>query len=337
MSRALVISSSGVRLVYEIAVLHGITNRVKDPKELQWTHVYGTSGGALLASFLCMYNIGEEKAAIDYMKQIFLKNLGENGLRCWIPCCFLQGFFCHSGLYDPSFVEQLIDRHIDPERIAKSNRQLHIVALDYGHNRSVEYTNKDWRIIKKAIMASASIPGVYPPYPVETPNSPTGVSYFGDGGITEYIPLDRALCNDNITQIDAILSVGPRETRSIEMPIIGQRPSILKIINTILDANYNNIFERTTNLINLVNLLVHIGDKKPSKMPDGAWKGIQKLKQKFKRTNYVNVKIFHPSTPISFSTTGTSDKVGVELWKAGEDAVNTVFADGPLPSHMMYV
>lgn len=102
--RALVYSSSGVRLVFEI----GATRRLVEETEASWTHVYGSSGGALLAAFMCMYPVGQEKKAIEEMEALVAKSNGDNGMRSYFPCGIFQGLLWHKALFDASFLRSLV-------------------------------------------------------------------------------------------------------------------------------------------------------------------------------------------------------------------------------------
>src|SRR5690242_6876916 len=107
-SRGLAASASGTRVVYEIGVLRQKVDIATDPLQTAWKHVYGTSGGALIASFLSMYPLGQEKMAVRALEKIIIDFMGECGIRSYFPFGIVQGLLLHSSLFDPAVLESLV-------------------------------------------------------------------------------------------------------------------------------------------------------------------------------------------------------------------------------------
>jgi predicted acylesterase/phospholipase RssA len=325
--RALVISSSGVRLTYEIAVLRALIEKTP-PQEQLWTHVYGTSGGALLASFMCQYPVGREREAVADLEKIMIACVGDNGMRNFFPFGSVQGLLWNKSLHSASFLEETVEANIDPEKIKTSGRHLHIVAVDYSASDGKEYTEADWKIIRHSTIGSCSIPLVFPPHPIPDPTSPSGVTYLGDGGVTDFIPIERALANPSIGHIDAILSVGTKETRMLSVAPKGTYPSIGNIVNTLMEGFYKLAADQTEKAVTRINALVAL--KKTFQgnvsslegLPASERKRLQNEISKIERDSYVSCRLYRPVTPFSLTATGYAETINQGLYDAGLVAVD---------------
>lgn len=326
--RALVISSSGVRLVYEIGALRALVEKTS-PTETAWTHVYGTSGGSLLASFLCQYPVGQEKQAIRDMEKLMHDCVGDNGMREYFPFGVIQGILWNKSLHSPEFLEQMVKRNIEPEKIKSSGRHLHIIALDYSSAKGLEFTEANADIISDATIGSCSIPLVFPPHPIADRGSPTGITYLGDGGVTDFIPFERAVLNPTIGHVDAILSVGIQDTRVLSMAPKGQYPSIHHIVNTLMEGFYKMAADQTEKTLTRINSLVLLkktthGTFENLGLPVSERDRLAKACTDLERNTFVSCRLYRPVSPFSLTITGYEETVNKGLWDAGFCAVERV-------------
>lgn len=112
-------------------------------------------------------------------------------------------------------VRKLVETHIDPERVAASGLVLRIgaVGLESGELRYItergELTNRDGEPLDRpavslteAIVASASIPLVFPP-------TRLGDEHYVDGGVREILPLELAFNRLGAGHIFAVVASTP--------------------------------------------------------------------------------------------------------------------------------
>lgn len=321
--RGLVISASGIRLVYEIGVLRGLADHA-DPSRTLWKHVYGSSGGALLATFLAQYPVGEERRAIMDMEKLVLEFLGESGARSYFPFGLVQGLIWNKSLYDPSMLYNVVEQHIKPERIRDSGRKLNVVVADYSNpTEKREYTEKDWKIIKDAVCASCSVPLGYPPKEIPDECSSTGKIFAGDGGICSFFPLERAAQNPLISNIDAILSVGSKEARVVNLAQKGKYPDLTQIANAMMEGWYGSTIDMADSIISNINMRVK--NKAILRAYEGFFDDVPRTEREriikecneTVRNSYVECTIFRPVAPLSVSASGISDSVTKKLWDVG--------------------
>ena len=325
--KALVLSASGVRLVYEIGVLkYLVTNLPVNCTD--WSYVYGSSGGALLATFICQYPIGQEKQAVLDLEKLVSGYIGDNGMRSFFPFGSLQGLLWHKALHSPSFLEEMITQHIDEKKVATSGRQLRIIAIDYADGEGKEFTEK-CEGIHDFTIGSCSIPLVFPPRKIVDLSSPTGYTYLGDGGVTDFIPIQRAALNPKIGFIDAILSVGSKEARIIPLCEKGSYPNINNIIGSLVESFYKFSADNAEEVITSINMRVLMksimGTKIDVGMPETEKQRIEKSLKTLERTTFVECRIFRPSTPFVLSTTGENETINKTLYDSGiETATRTL-------------
>lgn len=325
MERALVISASGVRLVYEVAVLDALL-KVTSKEERAWRHVYGTSGGSLLASFLCQYPVGQEEQAIHDMKDLIARCAGDNGMRSYFPFGMIQGLLWSKSLHDPSFLETIIRNNIDQEKIRTSGRHLYVLAVDYSESNGKAFT-EDHQYIKDAVLGSCSIPMVFPPHPINDPSSPTGITYLGDGGMTDFIAVERAALNPLVGHIDAILSVGEKDARVFTTAPKGKYPDLTNIMSTVMEGFYKLAADQTEKTITRINSTVLLkkmyGTQIPNvyDLPSEEKRRLNDSMRDLERNTFISCKLFKPVTPFMLSATGGDETIGQFLWDSGYSAV----------------
>lgn len=203
MSRALVLSGTGNLLNFAA----GCVCSLHHTHQHCWDYVYGVSGGALIAAFLCMFDLGKESEAIKQLDVLCSKiteiNVaGEYLVGGWIS------FMTKGALYHNRHLEHIIKKFIDPEKIRISRRKLNIYAYDVVLKQNRLFTNEDSTILWEALLASCSLPFLFSPVPIIHADGTYG--FYADGAMGSFIPLHDALNNASIRSID-VISTLPKE------------------------------------------------------------------------------------------------------------------------------
>lgn len=324
--RALAISASGARLIFEIGVIKELVETCS-PQDVQWKYVFGTSGGAIVASFLCQYPIGKEKQAVDDMKELIREYIGSTATIPHLPFGKLQGLLWHKSFYSSAFIDGLVRNNISPEKLRNSGRQLRIYALDYSTAQNIEYDQNHPSIID-AIIASCSIPIFFPPHGIYDPITEETI-FSGDGGIIDYIAIPRALSNSNITHVDVIISIGEEENRSMGLVLPGKYPDFGNIANAMVEGLYKTIVDRTEDAVNFANMCTFMQLQKKSQtthyasIPPKVRRQLETSKNYKERTDYVILKVYRPQGPMNLGVSAEMT-LSPAIWAAGADAVRII-------------
>ena len=135
----------------------------------------GTSAGALNASFV---GKGFTAARVTELAGIWARIRTKDvfpGLGMWSSLRALAG----SGtLASPSGLKTIIDRHV-PATHAELAIPTAVIASDLATGSAVAFRDGD---LRRHILASAAIPGIFPPVTVEGRT-------FIDGGVSAHVPL----------------------------------------------------------------------------------------------------------------------------------------------------
>ncbi|MEM6293301.1 MAG: patatin-like phospholipase family protein [Myxococcota bacterium] len=143
--------------------------------------VVGTSAGALNGTFLAARPT--TLATIDGLLALW-RTLDRQDLFPLSVARSLLGLTGQRrGLLDPSNLRTLVQTHANIAAIEDATTELHIVATNLLDGREVLLSKGD---VVSAIMASAAIPGVFPP--VER-----GRELLVDGGVSNNTPISQAL------------------------------------------------------------------------------------------------------------------------------------------------
>lgn len=188
--RALVLSGGGSRGSFQIGVLeHLILN-----KNIDFEILCGVSAGALNTSFLAQayYDPNDQDKSLKNLKEKFIelrdlwlrKIQGNASLYNERFGCIVSIALGADSLYDISPLKILLKENLKVNRIADSNRVLKIgyVTLETGKYISASSTHPN---LPEYILASASIPFVFPPVEVNG-------EHLIDGGVRNITPLKEA-------------------------------------------------------------------------------------------------------------------------------------------------
>ncbi|MFL5291270.1 MAG: patatin-like phospholipase family protein [Myxococcales bacterium] len=143
--------------------------------EIQPDFLVGTSAGALNAGFI---GRGFNAKSVDDLAGIWRELRSEDvfpGLGWWSSLRALAG----SGvLASPAGLERIIERHL-PETHAELTIPTAVIASDLATGSAVAFREGE---LRRHVLASAAIPGVFPPVTVD------GRSFI-DGGVSAHVPL----------------------------------------------------------------------------------------------------------------------------------------------------
>ena len=64
--KALVLSSGGLKACWQVGVIKALVE-----EGARWDVVCGCSAGAINAAIMCMYDVGDEKRAVDHLERVW--------------------------------------------------------------------------------------------------------------------------------------------------------------------------------------------------------------------------------------------------------------------------
>lgn len=219
---ALNLPGGGARGAYQVGVLKGIAEFIRDSNGLQHTNPFpiitGTSAGAINAGVLA--SNGQSLAAgVQHLERFWGQMRSEHIFRADLPTVMryslrwffsiYMGFFGFTpprSLLDNAPLEKLLANELDTDGINTAIRSgaLHAFSVNasgYSRSSAISYFQghkdiQEWRsgrreglrsaIDVKHLMASSALPIIFPAARI-------GNEYFGDGGMRQTAPLSTAI------------------------------------------------------------------------------------------------------------------------------------------------
>jgi NTE family protein len=177
--KALVLSAGGSDGAYEVgAVLHLIAEAGH-----RYDIYCGISVGALNAVFLSMFETDREKVGAEKLAN-FWSSLTTS--RVYRPRFFgALSALWNSSVYSTLPLSIEVTREIDPHAVILSGKELRIGATDLETGELRVFT-QDTKQIHQAVMASAALPGLFPPVTI-------GDRTYVDGGVHSETPISMAV------------------------------------------------------------------------------------------------------------------------------------------------
>jgi predicted acylesterase/phospholipase RssA len=168
------------------------------------------SVGSLSAAAVSQFKIGEEVAASKFLIDTWMSASFGTILRHWVPGSVVQGFLFKSGLFDSSPLRSFISANVNLTGVRNSGRHLKVGATNLNTGK-FEIFNETTSDLISGILASCSIPGVFPIVDMKKPNGE--VHSYVDGGVHYMTPIKNALkkCEElGATEmyVDVILAIG---------------------------------------------------------------------------------------------------------------------------------
>jgi predicted acylesterase/phospholipase RssA len=186
-SEALVLSGGGSKGAYSVGVVNALSDLGIHPKI-----VCGTSSGALSAA---MVVAGEEKKLLEIWKNLTTEQVYS---RMW-KLSFIASFF--GNFTYPFFSSKplldLIRSSVDFDKVKDSSKKLIVSAFDLVSGKVIRFYN-DHPNLDRCLLASASIPVIFPPVRVDS-------HVLVDGGVTDNVPFKTAI-EHGATKIYAVIN-----------------------------------------------------------------------------------------------------------------------------------
>lgn len=180
MTTAFVLGGGGVLGAVEVGMLRALLER-----EIVPDLVLGTSVGALNGAMVArdphldvVERLAELWSATSQSRDVY----GDRPLRT-----VRRAVSSGTHIYSPAPLRQRLEKELGDERIEDLPVRLEVCAA------SIERAAEHWFTtgpVVPAVLASAAVPGLLPPYRVETEH---GLEHFLDGGIVNSIPVGRAV------------------------------------------------------------------------------------------------------------------------------------------------
>lgn len=277
---ALILSGGGARGAYQAGVLKGVAEILPEKSRSPFQIISGVSAGAInsvkLASEIESFSNSVEKLNFLWSQmtpsQVFKTDLlSMNRLSLGLLNGGLKNF---DSLLDTQPLRELISGNCDFSGIKRNIDSGHLESLiinsnNYNTGAAVSFVQTStarlaWKESRRLaqlteinvdhIMASASIPMLFPPIQV-------GTYYYGDGCVRNSTPCSPAIRMG----ADKLFVIGVRTQMSSELshrqevsPQDATKPSMIRILNALLNAVLLDSVEQDVHRIQRINHLIEL-------------------------------------------------------------------------------
>ena len=266
---ALSISGGGAKGAYAVGVIKYLwENGIRE-----FRSIFGTSTGALVSTKVALACISGDQKHIDDLEYIFRTiqkpDIASPTRKFFYKLMGQSGLFAlqmlskrKESIYDNSPLRKLVDKYItdDDWRLlidsssasSKHPLELGYQVTDMQAAKSFAITNEthpDIEALKKALIASTSIPVLFPLTEFED-------KQIADGGIMNVMPIESLFASKHYNEYDAIISVAldPPYTTTREEEFYGSSKTLLRVFDIFL-ANTMHFDYMVGHLINAFNLI----------------------------------------------------------------------------------
>lgn len=273
---ALVLSGGGARGAYQAGVLKGLAEILPEKKKSPFQIISGVSAGAINTAKLAC-DIDSFANAVEKLNYLWSQVTTEQVFKTEILSFNTLSLGLFGGkkknfdsLLDTSPLEQLLTDNCDFSKIKSHIKQGHIESLiitanNYNTGSAVSFvqsseTDKIWKesrrvaqevqLNAKHIMASSAIPMLFPPIQI-------GKEFYGDGCVRNNTP-----CSPPIRMgAEKLFVIGVRSqsngsAETTEHSNSFAPPSIIRIINTLLNAVLLDSVEQDVRRIQRINQFI---------------------------------------------------------------------------------
>jgi len=153
-------SGGGSNGAWESGVLWGLLN-FGNPEDYMYDVVAGVSIGSINASGLAVFDIGDEMNAVDFIYKTW-ETITSDDIFVEREMGLISGLYSES-VYDTSPGFKTLKKILEP--FTEYKRAISLSAVDIENGEIVEMTDKNtpFEELYKAVIASASVPGFFPP------------------------------------------------------------------------------------------------------------------------------------------------------------------------------
>lgn len=227
MANVTVLSGGGVKGAFQAGVLHQLFNR-----QMHFSAYCGVSTGALTAAMLAQGSTHEEQAdQLGRLLHIYSQIKGNGDIFDGPTKGIGQILQLLGGqsIFRPFGLEALITKHINPDALANSSTifRCGVVSLETGNYHIITNNTVD---VLSYILASASIPGYFPPVNIWH-------EHFVDGGLRNITPLRDGISVAQDGDTIVLILASPLKTRRYEGQMRGT-----KILSRTLDIVTNEVY-----------------------------------------------------------------------------------------------
>ena len=161
--RALVLSGGGSNGAWEAGVIYGLSN-YGDPNDFAYDVITGVSAGSLNSSILSAYEPGDERAFAQYASEQY-RSLGTQDVwKDWAIGGKVEGLTLRSGVVNNAPLSKTLKNLLEPFDSFKRRVTISATNVNEGIYTEFDQTNITFDQVADAAVASASIPGVFPPF-----------------------------------------------------------------------------------------------------------------------------------------------------------------------------
>lgn len=212
----LALSGGGIRGVAHLGVIQALTD-----KGVEFSHISGTSAGAVAAAFFAAGY--EPKETLKIIREAHLLRL-------------LRPSIGSTGLLSIMHVEDLLKEYFPDNSFSKLKIPITVTAVDLGEGKLVYFNDGD---LIKCLLASCCLPGVFRPIVING-------HMFVDGGILNNFPVEPlvgdcdliigAVCN-HLAPVTEIHSFGQMVDRAAMLAINASLESHKQLCDVVIEPH----------------------------------------------------------------------------------------------------
>lgn len=232
---ALVLSGGGAKAAYQAAA----EKYLREVKGYRWDVISGVSAGALNGAMIAM---GKPDRMWEIWNRLTPEMVYSGPTKGWKTVAKL--LFGAKSVYDTSPLAKLINAEIDPTQIVDVDLRIGVVSLITGEYSVIRPDNPHF---KKALLASASIPTIFPPVDI----SPDMLAMV-DGSLRNYSPIGDIM--DAEPDEIVVINCAPRVPARLSEP----PRNALRIGQRAIDIATNEIFLNDLRKFLRINRLVEL-------------------------------------------------------------------------------
>ena len=238
--KALCLSGGGCKGAWQTGCLIHLLGDL----ETKYDIITGVSVGAINCGFLAQYKHGQEKESVEKLQELWLQLVNKKIYKPWkfwgrLAALWKPSFFDSQPLVD------LLNKYIDLDKIRATGKKASVGAVNMSSGKYIVFHQDNDDFIK-AIIASASFPGVLKPVKI-------GDHLWSDGGVKEITPLRTAI-DLGATDID-VLTTSPEK----RVKMFLESPNTLDMFKRSIDLASDKIMSNDIEKVQMHNKLAEHG------------------------------------------------------------------------------